>query len=57
MFLPDGDQLRVPKRRRLDEALEDEGLIEPVEEPCGAGGRRVAGAVVPEPRRRWSFAC
>jgi hypothetical protein len=32
MTLPDGDQLWDPELRRLDEVLEDEGLIEPVEE-------------------------
>lgn len=32
MILPDGDQLWDPELRRIDEALEDEALIEPVEE-------------------------
>lgn len=32
MILPDGDQRWDPELRRIDEALEDEALIEPVEE-------------------------
>lgn len=32
MILPDGDQLWDPELRRIDEVLEDEALIEPVEE-------------------------
>ncbi len=32
MILPDGDQLWDPELRRIDEVLEDEELIEPVEE-------------------------
>jgi transposase, IS5 family len=32
MILPDGNQLWDPELRRIDEVLEDEGLIEPVEE-------------------------
>jgi len=32
MILPDGDQLWDPELRRIDELLEDEELIEPVEE-------------------------
>ncbi len=32
MILPDGDQLWDPELRRIDEVLEDEALIDPVEE-------------------------
>ena len=32
MILPDGEQLWDPELRRIDEVLEDEELIEPVEE-------------------------
>jgi len=57
MILPDAEQLWDPERRRIDEVLQDEELIEPVEEALRRRRRRVAGGAGPAPRPPWRCAC
>jgi len=58
MILPDGEKLWDPELRRIDEVLEEEALIEPVEEALsrrwpksGVRGRPGTPAVRQGPRR------